>query len=73
MINLLVYIVIFLQISQTAFESYDAYVIDSVGWGNPDIIFNVPSAIAEDLQLVFESISEYNQIVKGARLSHVLH
>jgi len=55
----IVYVVIFLQLAQTALESYEAYVIDSAGWGYPAIILNLSSIIAEDLQSVLEPLTTF--------------
>jgi len=55
----IVYVVIMLQLVQTALESYEAYVFDSLGWGDPTIVFNLSAAIADDLRPIFESLTAF--------------
>jgi len=55
----IVYVVILLQLVQTGLESYEAYATDSVGWGDPEIIFNLSIAIADDLLPILISLTAF--------------
>jgi len=46
----IVYIAILLQILETGTESYEAYAINSAGWGDPEIFYNLTVGILGGLQ-----------------------
>ena len=48
---------------ETALESYDAYVLDSAGWGDPEIIFDLNDEYAADLQPIFISLSGCSTVI----------
>jgi len=55
----IIYFVILLQLVEAGLESYEVYIVDSAGWGNPIAYLNLFVITVEDIQPMFASLTGF--------------